>query len=111
MKTLLLLFTISLSLLAGTTYKTPPFTVEGKPLFCTDYYGDNITVQPIGQIISGDTAINYCSYDESAAKDKQLQMQKIHNKSYDDLGNTILNIILSIMGLALLGLIIVMSSV
>ena len=80
MKTLLLLFTISLSLLASTTYKTPPLTVEGKPLVCTDYYGQTIKTQPVGQIISGDAAITYCSYDESTAKDKQLQMQKIHNK-------------------------------
>lgn len=97
MKTILLLFIISLSLLAGTTYKSPEFVIENSPLFCTDYSGSPITTKPVGDIITGEYAADYCGFTEEIAKVKQETYARLKQQRDNDPISTILGWVIGIM--------------
>lgn len=72
MKLLLLIMLTTFSF-AGTQYKTPVFVVENSTLYCLKHkkYKDyEIVKYNPGDLVSGDYASNYCSYNFESVNDK-----------------------------------------
>lgn len=99
MKLLLLIVLATLSF-ASTEYRTPVFTVENSTLYCTkdlifkDY--DIVKYNP-GDLVSGDYASQYCSYNFETITDKidarilELKLKKEQNMQNEkDFGSFLL---------------------
>lgn len=102
MKKLILTLLCSIPLWSATVYKIPPVVVENTPLFCSDYYGEKITIRQVGDIMDGQIVIDRCGYTQEIAMQKQNNMKAIHNKDKDEINNYVLYTIIGIMGCALL---------
>lgn len=71
MRALLLSLVLSLGLSASTTYKSPAFIVETSELYCTDYNGSSFIIKPVGDIVTGEYAANYCGFTKEIAETKR----------------------------------------
>lgn len=71
MRVLLLSLILSLGLFASTTYKSPAFIVETSELYCTDYNGSSFIIKPVGDIVTGEYAANYCGFTKEIAETKR----------------------------------------
>lgn len=72
MKLLLLIVLASFSFAGTITYRIPVFTVEHNPLYCWQGIGSDmqiITHKP-GELLDGEHALNYCSYNIDTTKEK-----------------------------------------
>lgn len=106
MKTVILLtILLSSSLWSATVYKTPPVIVEHTPLYCSDYYGENIEIRLVGDVVDGQIVVDRCGYTKEIAMQKQNNMQAVHNRTTDNIAKYILYIVIGMMICGLLVLV------
>ena len=85
---LLLLIMLAIFSFASTQYKTPVFVVEKSTLYCLKYenykYGEIVKHNP-GDLVSGDYASSYCSYNSESIIDKiDARILELKLKAEDD---------------------------
>lgn len=75
---------LSVSVFAATHYVTPSLVVEKSQLYCTNNYGDVLSVYPIGDIINGGYAVGYCSYNKSTVENKMKYISEHTDRKRDE---------------------------
>jgi hypothetical protein len=92
MKSLIVLLLFTISIFAATHYTATNMVVGSEPMYCTDYYGEQLIVQNTGDIVNGDYANTYCSYNKFTIDNKMKLLASEHNHKVDIIIRNILKI-------------------
>lgn len=101
MKTLLLIMLTTFSF-AGTKYRTPVFVVENSTLYCFYSLTSKIEEYKPGDLVDGDYASHYCSYNKETMKTKHKEHIEMQEKQ--DRKDNIVFLILSLFSVIVLWL-------